>query len=182
MIELYGERFGVEPICRVLEASPSTYYARRNRAPSARRLRDQQLLAGIRRVHQANYGARKVWKQLNREGVTVARCTVERLMRDLVERKFVATRPNQRWVSDLTHVRTFEGWAYVAFVSDVFSRRIAGWQLAGHLRTDLPLDALEMAVYQRRPRRNELIHHSSRGCQCLSIRYTERLAASRQQH
>jgi transposase InsO family protein len=93
-----------------------------------------------------------------------------------VERKFVATRPNQLWVSDLTYVRTFEGWAYVAFVTDVFSRRIVGWQLAGHLRTDLPLDALEMAVYQRRPRRNELIHHSDRGCQYLSIRYTERLA------
>jgi transposase InsO family protein len=205
MIEVHGERFGVEPICRVLEASPSTYYERRNRPPSARRLRDHQLLAEIRRVHQANYGvygARKVWKQLNREGITVARCTVERLMRahgitglirgakrrttvpdptaprppDLVERKFVATRPNQLWVSDLTYVRTFEGWAYVAFVTDVFSRRIVGWQLAGHLRTDLPLDALEMAVYQRRPQRNALIHHSDRGCQYLSIRYTERLA------
>jgi putative transposase len=205
MIEVHGARFGVEPICRVLGGSPSTYYERRNRPPSARVLRDQQLLAEIQRVHQANYGvygARKVWKQLNREGITVARCTVERLMRahgitglirgakrrttipdpaaprppDLVERKFVATRPNQLWVSDLTYVRTFEGWAYVAFVTDVFSRRIVGWQLAGHLRTDLPLDALEMAVYQRRPQRNALIHHSDRGCQYLSIRYTERLA------
>lgn len=205
MIDAYGERFGVEPICRVLEASPSTYYERRNRAPSVRRLRDQQLLAEIRRVHAQNYGvygARKVWKQLNREGVQVARCTVERLMRahgitglirgakrrttvpdpaaprppDLVNRSFMATRPNQLWVSDLTYVRTFEGWAYVAFVTDVFSRRIVGWQLAGHLRTDLPLDALEMAVYQRRPHRDGLIHHSDRGSQYLSIRYTERLA------
>jgi putative transposase len=205
VIDAYGERFGVEPICRVLEASPSTYYERRNRAPSARRLRDQQLLVEIRRVHAQNYGvygARKVWKQLNREGVQVARCTVERLMRahgitglirgakrrttvpdpaaprppDLVNRSFMATWPNQLWVSDLTYVRTFEGWAYVAFVTDVFSRRIVGWQLAGHLRTDLPLDALEMAVYQRRPHRDGLIHHSDRGSQYLSIRYTERLA------
>jgi len=205
VIDAYGERFGVEPICRVLEASPSMYYARKTRIPSARSLRDQQLLAEIRRVHAANYGvygARKVWKQLNREGITVARCTVERLMRahgitglirgakrrttipdpaaprppDLVNRSFVATRPNQLWVSDLTYVRTFEGWAYVAFVTDVFSRRIVGWQPAGNLRTDLPLDALEMAVYQRRPERNELIHHSDRGSQHLSIRYTERLA------
>ena len=205
MIDLYGERFGVEPICRVLEASPSTYYARRTRTPSARSVRDQQLLAEIRRVHVANYGvygARKVWKQLNREGIVVARCTVERLMRqaqitglvrgakrrttipdpaapkppDLVKRSFVATRPNQLWVSDITYVRTWEGWAYVAFVTDVFSRRIVGWQLASHLRTDLPLDALEMAVHQRRPQADRLIHHSDRGCQYLSIRYTERLA------
>ena len=205
MIDVYGERFGVEPISRVLEASPSTHYARRTRTPSARALRDQQLLAAIRRVHASNYGvygARKVWKQLNREGITVARCTVERLMRvhgitglvrgakrrttipapaaprpsDLVKRTFTATRPNQLWVSDITYVRMWEGWAYVALVTDVFSRRIVGWQLAGHLRTDLPLDALEMAVYQRRPDRDGLIHHSDRGCQYLSIRYTERLA------
>lgn len=205
MIEVHGERFGVEPICRVLEASPSTYYERRTRHASARSIRDQRLLVEIRRVHAANYGvygARKVWKQLNREGVTVARCTVERLMRregitglirgakrrttvpdpaaprppDLVKRAFVAARPNQLWVSDLTYVRTFEGWAYVAFVTDVFSRRIVGWQLAGHLRTDLPLDALEMATYQRRPSKRGLIHHSDRGSQYLSIRYTERLA------
>jgi putative transposase len=204
VIDVYGERFGVEPICRVLEASPSTYYARKNRVPSARQVRDEQLLSEIRRVHAANYGvygARKVWKQLNREGVMVARCTVERLMRqagitglvrgakrrttipdptapkptDLVKREFVAARPNQLWVSDITYVRAWEGWAYVAFVTDAFSRRVVGWQLASHLRTDLPLDALEMAVYQRRPG-EELIHHSDRGCQYLSIRYTERLA------
>ena len=134
MIEVHGERFGVEPICRVLEASPSTYYARKTRTPSAREIRDRQLLAEIRRVHAANYGvygARKVWKQLNREGVAVARCTVERLMRqagitglvrgakrrttipdpatprppDLVKRSFVASRPNQLWVSDITQRR-----------------------------------------------------------------------------
>jgi len=205
VIEVHGERFGVEPICRVLEGSPSTYYARRAHTPSTRELRDRQLPAEIRRVHAANYGvygARKVWKQLNREGIAVARCTVERLMRqagitgavrgakrrttipdpaapkppDLVKRAFVATRPNQLWVSDITYVRTWEGWAYVAFVTDVFSRRIVGWQLASHLRTDLPLDALEMAVFQRRPQADRLIHHSDRGCQYLSIRYTERLA------
>jgi transposase InsO family protein len=204
VIDTYGERFGVEPICRVLEASPSTYYARKTRLPSARSVRDQQLMAQIRQVHAANYGvygARKIWRQLNRQGVVVARCTVERLMRqagitglvrgakrrttvpdpavpkppDLVKRAFVAARPNQLWVSDITYVRTWEGWAYVAFVTDVFSRRIVGWQLASHLRTDLPLDALEMAVFHRRPGQ-ELVHHSDRGCQYLSIRYTERLA------
>lgn len=205
MIETHGDRFGVEPICRVLEVSPSTYYARKTRKPSARSLRDAELLVQIRRVHEQNYGvygARKVWKQLHREGVQVARCTVERLMReagltglirggkrrttiveptvprppDLVDRNFVATRPNALWVSDITYVRTWEGWAYVAFVTDVFSRRIVGWQLASNLRTDLPLDALEMAIYQRQPEHKELIHHSDRGCQYLAIRYTERLA------
>jgi putative transposase len=205
MIGTHGDRFGVEPICRVLEVSPSTYYARKTRTPSARSLRDAELLVAIRRVHEQNYGvygARKVWKQLQREGFDVARCTVERLMRtagitglvrggkrrttiveptaprppDLVDRNFAATRPNALWVSDITYVRTWEGWAYVAFVTDVFSRRIVGWQLASNLRTDLPLDALEMAIYQRQPERNELIHHSDRGCQYLAIRYTERLA------
>lgn len=205
MIETHGERFGVEPICRVLEVSPSTYYARKTRKPSARTLRDQELVVQIRRVHEQNYGvygARKVWKQLQREGFQVARCTVERLMRDtgltglirgakrrttivepaaprppdLVDRNFTAIRPNQLWVSDITYVRTWEGWAYVAFVTDVFSRRIVGWQLAANLRTDLPLDALEMAIYQREPEDSGLIHHSDRGCQYLAIRYTERLA------
>jgi transposase InsO family protein len=188
--------------CAELGTDP---YARKTRRPSARSLRDAELLVAIRRVHEQNYGvygARKVWKQLHREGVQVARCTVERLMReagltglirggkrrttivepaaprppDLVDRKFVATRPNALWVSDITYVRTWEGWAYVAFVTDVFSRRIVGWQLASNLRTDLPLDALEMAVHQRRPEDSGLIHHSDRGCQYLAIRYTERLA------
>jgi putative transposase len=205
MIEEHGDRFGVEPICRVLEVSPSTYYARKTRPASARTQRDAELLDQIRRVHDGSggvYGAHKVWKQLLRDGVTVARCTVERLMRahgitgvirggkrrttivepaalrppDLVNRTFTATRPNALWVADLTYVRTWEGWVYVAFVLDVFSRAIVGWQSAGHLRTDLPLDALEMALYQRKPAPGELIHHSDRGCQYTSIRYTGRLA------
>ena len=175
MIDAHKDRFGVEPICRVLEVPTSTYYARRRRSPSARATSDAALLVRIRQVHQANYGvygARRVWKQLGRDGLRVARCTVERLMRaeglagvrrgrkrrtttpepaaprppDLVQRQFTATRPNQLWVADLTYVRTWEGWVYVAFVLDVFSRLLVGWQLAGHLRTDLPLDALEMAI------------------------------------
>jgi putative transposase len=204
MIETHGDRFGVEPICRVLGVSPSTYYARKTRPASARNLRDAELLARIRRVHEDSdgvYGAHKVWKQLRREGVPAARCTVERLMRtaglqgvirgrkrrttipepaaprppDRVNRAFTASRPDQLWVADLTYVSTWEGWAYTAFVLDVCSRRIVGWRVAGHLRTDLPLDALEMALHQRRPDRGGLIHHSDRGCQYTSIRYTERL-------
>jgi putative transposase len=194
MIDQHKDRFGVEPICRVLEVPTSTYYARRRRPPSARATSDAALLARIRQVHQANYGvygARRVWKQLGRQGVRVARCTVERLMRadglagvrrgrkqrtttpepaaprppDLVQRRFTASRPNQLWVADLTYVRTWEGWVYVAFVLDVFSRLLVGWQLATHLRTDLPLDALEMAIWHRRLRGGELVHHSDAGCQ-----------------
>jgi transposase InsO family protein len=190
----------------VLEFPSSTYYARKTRPASARTLRDEELVDRIRRVHEAShgtYGARRVWHQLRRDGVEVARCTVERLMRlhgiegvirggkrrttipepaaprppDLVERRFVADRPNRLWVADMTYIRTWTGWVYVAFVLDVYSRMIVGWQLAGHLRTDLPLDALEMAVWQRKVRHGDgLIHHSDRGCQYLSIRYGQRLA------
>ena len=206
MIDDHKDRFGVEPICRVLEFPPSTYYAHKTRRPSARAQRDEELLARIRAVHEANhgvYGARRVWHQLRRDGVEVARCTVERLMRvhgiegvirggrrrttipepaaprppDLVARRFTADRPNRLWVADMTYVRTWAGWVYVAFVLDVYSRMIVGWQLAGHLRTDLPLDALEMALWQRKVRHGDgLIHHSDRGCQYLSIRYGQRLA------
>ena len=205
MIDQHKDRFGVEPICRVLEVPTSTYYAHRRRPPSARATSDAALLARIRQVHAANYGvygARRVWKQLGREGVQVARCTVERLMRadglagvrrgrkrrtttsepaaprppDLVNRQFTASRPDQLWVADLTYVRTWEGWVYVAFVLDVFSRLLVGWQLATHLRTDLPLDALEMAIWRRQLRDGELIHHSDAGCQYTSFRYTSRLA------
>jgi putative transposase len=204
-IDANKDRFGVEPICQVLPIAPSTYYAAKRRPPSARALRDEELKVEIRRVHQANfgvYGARKVWRQLHREGITVARCTVERLMRelgvqgvhrgkphktttpdqaatqpaDLVERDFSATRPNQLWVADLTYVATWSGFVYVAFVIDAFSRFLVGWQAARSLHTDLALDALEMAIWARRGELQGLVHHSDRGSQYLAIRYTERLA------
>jgi putative transposase len=197
------DRFGVEPICRHLPIAPSTYYEVKSRPPSARKLRDEQLKAEIARVHAANfgvYGARKVWKQLNREGIAVARCTVARLMRelhlqgvrrgrikrttipdvqaarpaDLVNRDFSATRPNQLWVADLTYVATWSGFVYTAFIIDAYSRAIVGWRSSRSLRADLALDALEMAIWARRDL-DELIHHSDRGGQYLAIRYTERL-------
>lgn len=169
-----------------------------------REKRDAELELHIRRVWDDNfqvYGPRKVWKELKREKRDVARCTVERLMRkmglqgvvrgrtfkttigddtatrpaDLVKRNFIATRPNQLWVADLTYVATWAGFVYVAFVIDVFSRMIVGWRVSSSLRTDLALDALEQAICSR-PEADELVHHSDRGCQYLSIRYTERLA------
>jgi putative transposase len=202
-IDAYRDQFGVEPICRQLPIAPSTYYA--VRPPSARALRDAQLKPQIQRVFDDNfgvYGARKVWLQLRREGVVVARCTVERLMRelglagavrgkpkrtttpadaaaapaDLVDRDFTATRPNQLWVADLTYVRTWSGFVYVAFIIDAYSRFIVGWQASTSLRTDLALDALEMAIWRRDTDLSGLVHHSDRGVQYLAIRYTERLA------
>jgi len=196
--------FGVEPICKVLPIAPSTYYAGKQRPPSARSVRDAELVEKIRKAWKASrgrYGARKVWYQLLRDGVPVARCTVERLMRaegiagvvrgkkvfttqsddtaprpdDLVERDFTAPAPNRLWVADLTYVRTWAGFAYVSFVFDVYSRFIVGWQAASHVRTDLALDALEMALWQRKGAGEGLIHHSDRGGQYLAIRYTERL-------
>lgn len=204
MIDDHKERFGVEPICRVLDVPPSTYYAHKKHQPSARRRRDDVLLEHIKRIHHDNYGVygtRRITAALRREGIEVALCTVERLMRraglqgvirggrrrttipepaaprppDLVNRRFTASRPNQMWVADLTYIRTWTGWVYVAFVLDVYSRMIVGWQLARHLRTDLPLDALEMALYQRDVHKGQLIHHSDRGAQYTSIRYAERL-------
>jgi len=171
---------------------------------SARAKRDDVLEAEVRRIWNENrrvYGAHKIWKQFHREGTPVARCTVERLMRklgisgvirgrrvrttipddqaekprDLVKRQFAAERPNQLWVADLTYVSTWRGFVYTAFVIDVFSRRIVGWRVSNSLRTDLALDALEQALYAR-PDIDDLIHHSDRGGQYLSIRYTERLA------
>lgn len=173
---------------------------------SLRAQRDAQLLPQVQRVWQANhqvYGAEKVWRQLNREGVAVARCTVERLMRQLglqgvrrgkavrttiadpktpcpldrVNRQFRAERPNQLWVSDFTYVSTWQGWVYVAFVVDVFSRRIVGWRQSSSMHTEFVLDALEQALYDRKPSEEDgLVHHSDRGSQYLSIRYSERLA------
>src|SRR5439155_611766 len=203
-IDAHRDRFGVEPICRRLPIAPSTYYAAKTRPPSARRHRDQELKARISRIHAANlevYGARKVWHQLHREGIPVARCTVERLMRelhlqgvrrgrarkttvadetaprpaDLVARVFATTRPNELWVADLTYVATWSGFTYVAFVIDAFSRSIVGWRTSRSLRTDLALDALEMAIWSRRRDLTGLVHHSDRGTQYTAIRYTERL-------
>ena len=205
-IDVHKDRHGVEPICRVLQFAPATYYAAKSRQPSERAMRDQELKVDVRRVWEANrrvYGADKVWAQLNREGVRVARCTVERLMRslgiagvvrgktvrttwgdevaerpaDLVDRQFRAVAPNRLWVADLTYVKTHSGWVYVAVVIDVFSRYVVGWQASRSLRTDLALDALEMAIWARRGANLDgLIHHSDRGGQYLAIRYTERLA------
>jgi putative transposase len=204
-IDANRDRFGVEPICKVLPIAPSTYYAVRRQPRSARSRRDQELKAEIGRIHGENfgvYGARKVWRQLHREGIAVARCTVERLMGelalqgvrrgkprrtttpdvtaprpvDLVERDFSASRPNQLWVADLTYVATWSGFVYVALVIDAFSRFLVGWQASRSLRTDLALDALEMAIWRRQARLEGLVHHSDRGSQYLAIRYTERLA------
>jgi len=194
----------------VLQIAPSAYrrYAAAQRNPAlrcARARRDETLMPEIQRVWQANlqvYGADKVWRQLNREGIRVARCTVERLMNrlgiegvrrgkvikttmpdktvpcplDRVKRQFRADRPNQLWVSDFTYVSTWQGWLYVAFVIDVFARRIVGWRVSSSMRTDFVLDALEQALYARQPELGGLIHHSDRGSQYVSIRYTERLA------
>jgi putative transposase len=209
-IDDHRDAHGVEPICDVLPIAPSTYYEHRARAEDpdrrpAREKRDEQLRPQIQRVwndKHAVYGADKVWHQLGREKVDVARCTVERLMRDmgisgatrdrafkvttiadrnamrppdLVHREFTATRPNQLWVADITYVATWAGFAYVAFVIDVFSRCIVGWRVSRSLRSDLALDALEQALHAR-PHDDKLVHHSDRGTQYVSIRYTERLA------
>jgi len=210
-VDQHRDTHGVEPICKVLQIAPSGYrrHAARQRNPALRcqrARRDDMLIPQIERVWQANlrvYGADKVWHQLNRENVTVARCTVERLMQrlglqgarrgkvvrttvsdaatpcplDRVNRQFKAARPNQLWVSDFTYVSTWQGWLYVAFVIDVFARRIVGWRVSSSMRTDFVLDALEQALYARQPERNDaLVHHSDRGSQYVSIRYSERLA------
>ena len=193
-----------------MQLAPSCYrlHAARQRNHQlncARTKRDQELIPEIQRVWHANwqvYGADKVWLQMNREGIRVARCTVERLMQrlglqgarrgkavrttipdataprplDRVNRVFKADRPNQLWVSDFTYVSTWQGWLYVAFVIDVFARRIVGWRVSRTMQTDFVLDALEQALYERQPDANALVHHSDRGSQYVSVRYTERLA------
>jgi putative transposase len=208
-IDAHRDTFGVEPICQTLEVAPSTYYAARSRPPSARALRDAELKPEIHRVHEGNfevYGVRKVWHQLRREDVGVGRDHVGRLMAelglcgvtrtkkvrttnpapeserpaDLVERVFSASAPDQLWVADLTYVRTRGGFCYTAFVIDAFSRRIVGWRVSSSLRTDLALDALEMAIFTRGGHDLDgLVHHSDRGSQYLAIRYTERLEDAR---
>ena len=200
-------RFGVEPICRTLGVSVSAYYHRKTAARSRRQIEDERLLARIRELHAANYyayGSRRMWIALNRAGEPVARCTVERLMRahgiegakrrgkpwrttrpdpaarrrpDLVDRDFTAAGPNQLWVADITYLRCWDGVVFFAFIIDAYSRRIVGWQLAGHLRTTLVLDALRMALHQRGGGADvELVHHSDRGSQYTSIDYTQTLA------
>jgi putative transposase len=207
-IQAHRKEFGVEPICAVLQVAPSTYYAATSRPPSARSITDAASTNLIEQVHGANYGvygARKVHAELRRQGHQVARCTVERLMRtaglrgitrakgprttvpgtgpetrpDLVERDFTATAPNQLWVAGITYCRTFSGWAYAAFVIDVFSRKVVGWQLSKSLRTDLALDALETGIWNRTRAGQDmsgLTHHSDKGVQYVAVRYTQRLA------
>jgi len=208
-IDTFRQGHGVEPICALLPIAPSTYYEHKCREADPERLpprlkRDVLLRVEIRRVWDENfqvYGVRKVWRQLNREEIFVARCTVERLMRDmgltgavrgrkfktttpgdeasrptdLVKRNFKASRPNQLWIADLSYVSTWRGFAYVAFVIDVFARYIVGWCVSDSLKTDMPLTALEQAIFSRQDT-GHLVHHSDHGSQYLSIRYTERLA------
>ena len=196
-VDAHRAEYGVEPICAELPIAPSTYYEHKARQTDPERLpprvrRDAELCTSIQRVWGENfrvYGARKVWRQLRREGVTVARCTVERLMGrmglhgvvrgrrcrttipadiaerplDRVQRQFTATRPNQLWVADFTYVATWAGFVYVAFVIDVFARCIVGWRVSRTMHTDLVLDALEQALHARQASRG-LIHHSDRGC------------------
>jgi len=202
-IDAHRSTYGVEPICQVLAIAPSSYYAARTRPPSKRSLEDEKLQDRIERVHAKNfevYGVRKVWHQLRRDDVEVGRDHVGRLMAelglcgvtrtkkvrttkpapeserpaDLVDRVFTATAPDRLWVADLTYVWTRGGFCYTALIIDAFSRRIVGWRVSSSLRTDLALDALEMAIWSRGDL-DGLIHHSDRGVQYLAIRYTERL-------
>jgi transposase InsO family protein len=209
-IDAHRGDYGVEPICRVLPIAPSTYHdhAVKQRDPSrlpARAQRDLALKPEILRVHAENfgvYGVRKVWRQMQREGFGIARCTVERLMRELglqgvirgkpvrttvsdkaapcpldqVNRQFHAPAPNRLWVADFTYVATWAGFVYVAFVIDVYARYIVGWRVSRTAHAGFVLDALEQAIHKRRPNRGGLVHHSDRGSQYLSIKYTERLA------
>ena len=210
-IDQYRSAYGVKPICRVLPIAPSTYRAQAHRranpeAAPARVNRDAALKLEIQRVFDENfgvYGARKIWRQLNREGFAVARCTVERLMRrmglqgvirgkrvrttiadkaapcprDRVNRQFRASRPNVLWVSDFTFVATWQGFVYAAFIIDAYARRIVGWRVSRTAHAGFVLDALEQAIHERKPvSGGGLVHHSDRGVQYVSIKYTERLA------
>jgi putative transposase len=207
-VDDHKAEYGGESICEQLPIAPSTFYEHKVREADPDRLpsrakRDIDLSIAIQRVWQENfrvYGVRKIWRQLNRETIRVARCTVERLMRqlsiqgvvrgrrcrttisdpaadhpaDLVNRQFTATRPDQLWVADFTYVATWSGFVYVAFITDVFARRIVGWRVSNSMRTDFVLDALEQAIWARK-RAEGVVHHSDKGSQYLSIRYTDRL-------
>ena len=206
-IDAHRERFGVEPICRTLDVSASAYYQRQTGERSIRALEDERLVQRIGELHAANYyayGYRRMWKALLRAGETVPRCRVQRLMRehgivgakrrgrpwrttrhdpeahrrpDLVQRHFAVDAPDRLWVADLSYLRCWEGVVFFAFVIDAYSRRIVGWQLAGHMRTTLVLDALRMALGQRRAGADvALVHHSDRGSQYTSFDYTQTLA------
>jgi putative transposase len=206
-IDEHRGRFGVEPICRTLDVSASAYYQRKTGECSARAVEDERLLGRIREIHAANYyayGSRRMWKALRRAGETPGRGRVERLMRskgicgakrrgkpwrttkpdpaarrrpDLVDRDFSAAGPNELWVADLTYLRCWQGVVFFAFILDAYSRRVVGWQFAGHMRTTLVLDALRMALHWRGPGAAvELVHHSDRGSQYTSIDYTQTLA------
>ena len=205
-IDDHRDQFGVEPLCTVLQIAPSTYHAAKTRPSSARALSDAALKPELQRIHRAHfgvYGIEKLWRQLRREGHVVGRDRVARLMcelgirgvvrgtgkrttlpapatarpADLVQRQFVAAAPNQTWVADLTYVWTWAGFCYVAFITDVFSRRIVGWRVSTSLSAAVVLDALEMAIWSRRhDDLSGLVHHSDRGVQYLCIKYTERLA------
>jgi putative transposase len=203
-IDAHRDRWPVAVMCRAIGLSERTYHARRSRPPSARAVRDEYLKAQIARVYEANYscyGARRVWVALIRDDISVGRGRVERLMTnmgicgvqrgqkryttvadkhaqrppDLVNRQFQAERPDQLWLADITYASTWEGWLYVAFVLDCYSRMIVGWQIASHLRTELVLDALEMAIF-RRDVTAGLTHHSDAGSQYTAIRYSDRLS------
>ena len=205
-IDQHKDRWGVEPICEVLQFAPSTYYDNKSRPPSRRSVTDAELKKEIGRVYEENfscYGAEKVWWQLHRDGIGCGRDRVARLMRelgicgatrtkstrttvakksqprpaDLVKRNFKATEPNRLWVNDLTYVPIWSGFAYTAFVIDAFAQRIVGWKVSTSLETGVALDALEMAIWSRRGESLEgLVHHSDRGSQYLALRYTARLA------
>jgi putative transposase len=206
-IDAHRERFGVEPICRTLDVSASAYYHRASGQRSRRTVEDERLLGRIRALHAANYyayGYRRMWKALLRAGEEVPRCQVQRVMRahgivgakrrgrpwrttrpdpeahrrpDLVQRDFAVSGPDELWVADLSYLRCWEGVVFFAFVIDAYSRRVVGWQLAAHMRTTLVLDALRMALGQRRPGADvALVHHSDRGSQYTSIDYTQTLA------
>jgi putative transposase len=206
-IDAHRQRFGVEPICRTLDVSASAYYQRASGEPCARAVEDERLLERIRELHAANYyayGYRRMWKALVRAGERVPRCRVQRLMRahgivgakrrgrpwrttrpdpearrrpDLVQRHFAVDAPDRLWVADLSYLRCWEGLVFFAFVIDAYSRRVVGWQLASHMRTTLVLDALRMALGQRRPGADvALVHHSDRGSQYTSFDYTQTLA------
>ncbi len=209
-VDEHRDRFGVEPICKTLGVSVSAYYQRASGRRSARALEDERLLARIRELHAANYyayGYRRMWLALRRAGEQAPRCQVQRLMRthgiagakrrgkpwrtttpdpeaqrrpDLVQRDFQVEAPNRLWVADLTYLRSWDGLGFFAFVLDAYSRMIVGWQLAAHMRTDLVLDALKMALHRREPGADvELVHHSDRGSQYTSIDYTQTLSDHR---